>query len=257
MTHMKCRIIAVTSLVILLTAMFAVISTEAAGREKAMATPQSENLEICLPPIINPPCIGINATVTLPGITITLPRETVSLPRITVTRLLPRVTEIVTLPPIVRTLIQPRRTVTLPAETVRLPGATLTVPGQTAMVPKSTQTITIRQIVTSTGTGPPVTNVITLSPSQSVSIGQETVTRGTVVPTTISTAVPTERRIQLPGVTTFQAAGIGLISLLLLIALMLFALWGGYALGYKNADRENTNFLRVLRDSMGVRGKHR
>jgi hypothetical protein len=219
--------------------------------EAIEATPIADDVVVCpLPPVV---CVTITATVTLPGITLSLPPVTVRGPTVTLTRLLPQPTRTrtLTLPPIVETIIRPRRTVT-----IELPGETIRLPEETITVTRPESTVTIRQDVIQTGTASPVTSVTTLSTSQSVSTGQETVTHGTVVPTPVPTIVPKERRIQLPGVTVFQAAGIGLLSLLALVGLILLGMWGGYVLGFKNAERENTNFLRALRDSFGSRGKH-
>jgi hypothetical protein len=83
--------------------------------------------------------------------------------------------------------------------------------------------------------------------------GQTTVTSATVAP-------PSKGVIRVPGttkeVTKIQAVGLSLLALLALMGLGLFLLWLGFVLGYKSSDKENTNFLRALRDQIKRPGKH-
>lgn len=200
----------------------------------AEAAPAAPNIDICA---VNPDlCVTI------------LPRVTVTA-RVT----LPKVTEIITLPPVLRTIIQ-RRTVILPpvTRTVQAPGGmrTVTVPG----LPGATKTATVvvsREVI-SNGTAPPVTREVRSTTSVGGS-GQTT--------TASATVTPRKEVVRIPGttktVTKFQAVGLSLLALILLMSLGIFLLWLGFVLGYKSSDKENISFLRSLRDVARRKpGKH-
>jgi hypothetical protein len=202
----------------------------------AEATPQAPS-DICVTLVVNA-CVQATVRVTVTS-------------RVT----LPRVTEIVTLPPVVRTIIRPS-TVNLPPVTrtqtvTRTAPVTNTVPG----LPRATETATVvvsREVI-SNGTAPPITREVRSTVSASGQpIGQNT------SPTV--TVTPSKEVVRLPGttkeVTKFQAVGLSLLALLALMGLGLFLLWLGFVLGYRSADRENTNFLRALRDTIRRPGKH-
>jgi hypothetical protein len=199
----------------------------------AEAAPQAEN--VCVSIVVSA-CVQVTATV-----------------RVT----LPPVTEIVTLPPVVRTIIQPR-TVTLPplvgTRTVVVPAApvtrTVTVPQPGLPGATKTATVVVSREVVRNGTAPPVTREVRTtmsSPGQAV--------------TSSATVTPSKEVVRIPGttktVTKFQAVGLSLLGLLALMGLGWFLLWLGFVLGYKSADKENTSFLRALRDTARRRpGKH-
>jgi hypothetical protein len=176
-------------------------------------------------------CVDV-PTVTLPGVTVTrlvtLPPQTVRIPPVTVTK-------IINLPPVTRTIIVPGEAGTRTV-TVGLPRAT------------TTATVVVNKEIIRNGTAPPVTREV----RSTVPGGQSTVTSATVV--------PSKEVVRLPGttrtVTKLQAVGLSLLGLILLMGLGLFLLWLGFILGYKSSEKENTNFLRALRDSIRRPGKH-
>jgi hypothetical protein len=79
-------------------------------------------------------------------------------------------------------------------------------------------------------------------------------------PTVSVTLPPRKGVIRIPGttkeVTKFQAVGLSLLGLLALMGLGLFLLWLGFVLGFKSSEKENTSFLRALRDTIKRPGKH-
>jgi len=187
-------------------------------KPEAQAAPETAAL-LCEPPL---PCATVSVPVTL----------TVSVPA----------TRIITLPPQVRTIINQRtvpgpRVVTTRTVVVRRAPVTRTLPRAT-----TTDTVTTTREVTRSRSLPPTT----------VTAGQTTLTPATIT--------PKKEIIRLPGttktVTKYQAVGLSLLALLALMGLGLFLLWLGFVLGYKSADRENTNFLRALRDTVKRPGKH-
>lgn len=169
----------------------------------------------------------------LPTVTLTLPVQTVTLsPRIV------RVPKIVDGP--TETIHLPRRTVT---ETVRpQPEAG---PTETVYVyVGDTRTVTVTPTPgTARVPGPTVTRTIERPPVLS---RQQPLEHGTVG----------KELFDLPPVSTPGAVGIGFVTLLALAGVILLAMYGGYILGYKESEREDTNFMRALRDSMLTRGKH-
>lgn len=195
------------------------------SNDRADATPVAAQQTICVVPTV---CVTV-PTVTLSGVTVTLPRRTITVlnpvtvrvPPVTVTRLLPGGIETIII----------NRTVT-----VRPSGTTTTV-------------IVNREIVRN-GTSAPITREVRTTQSQRVSTGQTTVTHGTIV--------PKKEVVRIPGgtVTKIQAVGIGLLALLALMALGLFLLWLGFVLGYRSSEKNNTSFLRALRDTVKRPGKH-
>lgn len=203
-------------------------------RTPAEATPQ---LDVC-PPV----CVTVTLPpITLPGVTITrlvtLPPATVRVPPVTVTEIVrpPRVTQTIIQPPV--TLPGPVRTVTQTIPQAGLPGAT------------TTATVVVSREVISNGTAPPVTREV----RSTLPSGQTTVTPATVTPSKEVVRIPGTTKV----VTRNQAIGLSLLGLLALMGLGWLLLWLGFALGYKSADKENTNFLRALRDTVRRRpGKH-
>lgn len=235
------RKVLVIALAVILSVMV-VFGTTYFSREEAVAVPVTDG--VCIPAL----CVEL-PTVTLPGVTVTLPRATVRVPGPTVR--LPGVTvsRIVTLPPVVRTIIVPQ---TVTQSVPGVPGGTVTVvrpglPGAT-----TTATVVVSQRIIQNGTAPPVTQEVRSTVSAPVD-GQTVTTRATVT--------PSKEVVRLPGttktVTKFQAFGLSLLGLLALMGLGLFLLWLGFILGYKSSEKENTNFLRALRDTLRRKpGKH-
>lgn len=175
-----------------------------------------------------------SATSSADSITITGPAVTVTVPvGPTVTIKIPPIT----LPPIINTV----------TETARVPGPTRTVfldqPGptvfKTVTSQPSTRTVTADATAEATVTA---TATQTVSPS-----GQPSPSDGTVEPPD-----PLTEFIDSPG----AVIGISTLTILILIGLIVFGLWLGYAIGYKDADRENGNFMAAMSDLMMIRGKH-
>lgn len=198
---------------------------------------QPDDLGLCVPGIL---C----ATVTIP-IPVTV-RATVSVPVkvAPVTVRLPPVTRIISPPPVVKTILQ-QRTVTLPGPvmTVTRPG----LPGAT-----TTATVVVNREIVSNGTAPPVTREVRSTMSAPPRAGQTVTSSATVTPNKEVVRLPgTEKKVTVP-----VAVGLSLLGLLALMGLGLFLLWLGFILGYRSADRQNTNFLKALRDSIRRPGKH-
>lgn len=206
----------------------------------AEAATTAQDLAVCpLPPLV---CVTVTATVRLPGATVTLPRRTVTLLNPVTVRVPPvTVSQIIRVPRVTQTIILPPRTLPGPVRTVVRPG----LPGAT-----KTATVVVSKEVIRNGTAPPITREVrTTLPG----VGQTS--------TTSVRLPPGKEVIRIPGttktVTKFQALGLSLLALLLLMALGLFLLWLGFVLGYKSSDKENMSFLKSLRDAARRRpGKH-
>lgn len=155
----------------------------------------------------------------------------------------------VTLPPIpgVTTIIPG------PTQTVQVPGptATVTVPGDSETVTLSGPTVT----ATVPGRTPQAvpTQTITISPvPDSTVTTTETVNQGSKVDKPDSDSV----LFDLPPLTTKQTVGYSLVVLLILCGLIVFGLWLGYVIGYKDSERKEMKFLDALRDQFYT-GTHR
>lgn len=180
----------------------------------------------------------------------------------------------VTLPPV--TVTAPGATVTLPAppratETVRVPGPTVQIP-----VPGPTQTVTVNvpgEGTTATVTLPPkpgATKTVTIRPdgtpvptaTQTVTVTEQATPESTVSPSGQDEpdrgTLDEDTGFFSPDVDlgddefTLGETGLGLLSLLALAAVGLFAVYGGYRLGRKSAVDEDTEFLRALLDSVKI-----
>ena len=165
-------------------------------------------------------------TVSIAGPTVTLP----PLPRATTTK----------------TVRPPQVTVT---KTVIAPGPTkrVTVPGPTRLA-TTTKTVAPETVTRTEVREETKTKVVTKTVTQSPRQARDT--RGTIGP-----------QEQHPGFPLYhsspaEAVGIGLLTLLALVGLILLSMYGGYLLGYKDSERENVDFMRALRDKLMVRGKH-
>lgn len=163
------------------------------------------------------------------------PGQTITLPPVT----LPPAT--VTLPPV---------KVPGPTEIIRIPGPTQTVrvplPGETATVriPGPTETVTVRPNNPEPSELPRETVTVTAEPT-----GQPTPSRATVTETPepeTETVTETETRTQTE--TIVRNIVLGTLALLALAALGILALWLGYILGYKGAERKEARSLRGLLD---------
>lgn len=126
--------------------------------------------------------------------------------------------------------------------TVRPPAQTVTVPGPGGS--------TATQTITATPKAGPTSTATDSSTVSNTETGQPTPRTGTIIPggTVDYPAVDFG-----DGHTTVVEAGIGLLALLALIGLLLLAMYAGYALGYKDRERKDTDFMRALLDSVKTR----
>lgn len=155
----------------------------------------------------------------------------------------------ITLPPITKFVERPRAT------------RTITVPGPTKYVTPeaSTQRVFVSG-PTRTVAGPVRTTTVTPDSMavEATVTATETVTRQTTVyrDKVVPDNKPDEFLFDFPPVSTPEAVGIGIGAVVALMLLVLLALMGGYAIGYKDSDKENANFMNALRDKILYRGKH-
>lgn len=170
----------------------------------------------------------LEGAITLPTTEISIPGPTVTIPGPKVTIRPPRVTETVRVP-----IPGPTRTVT---ERVEIPGPTATV--------------TRPPIILERSAAPQPTVTVTASPT-----GQPTPSRATVTPSPeVRTETETETRTVTE--TIIRNVLIGTLALLVLAALGVLALWLGYILGYKGAERNEVRSLRNMLDMLKGGGKH-
>lgn len=161
------------------------------------------------------------------------------------TLLTPLPTVRVTLPPVLVTVNVPgpTRTVTLPG----LPGATktvlVTVPGQT--VTRTSQPQAGPTVGPGTSSESTVTKTVTVSSS-----GHRDHTRGTIIHSKPSPLFNVTGHAR-------TAAGIGLLSLLALIGIILAGMAYAFRVGRRSKDNEDVAFMRALLDSVKSRGAHR
>lgn len=179
-------------------------------------------------------CI-LNVSGTI-GIVVCAGEPVANLPLPTVTVRGPEVTDIVKVPGPTVTVRPPQATVTRTAF-VQEPRETIYFPGPTTTATKTVET--------------PVPTTMTDQITVTETTGQNPVRDGTVSQEDGDT-------FEFPSLSLSptEAVGIGLLSLLALVGLILLAMYGGYILGYKDSEQEDSNFMRALRDSMLVRGKH-
>lgn len=148
-------------------------------------------------------------------------------------------------------------TVTVTPDPVTLPGPTSTTtvhpPPVTVTLPGPVTTTTAMetpqpQIVTVTPDAvPPVTQTTTID---NPSTGQPTPSHGTIG-TNESKDIPA---IDFgDGHTTIIEAGLGFLTLLALVGLLLLSLYAGYILGYRDRERKETDFMRALLDKIKSR----
>lgn len=217
-------------------------ATEEIVEPSQSAQPVDPSLVSCGPEEGNVVCRLLDGTIiaTVPIPVIEIPGPSIPGPTVKVT--LPPVT--VTAPPI--RLPGPTVTVTAPGETVTAPPApprtltetvteTVRVPGPTATVvappfpPRPAETVTATATVTAEPTGQPTTPSATVEPSPEPRTVTETETR-----------TKTE--------TIVRNVLFGALATLVLVGLGILALWLGYILGYKGAERNEERSLRGMLD---------
>lgn len=150
-------------------------------------------------------------------------------------------------------IIVPGPTVTLPP----VPGPTQTVhvpipgPTRTVQIPGPTTTVTVQPNNPQPSSGP----TVTVTPD-AVPTGQPTPSRATVTPSPeVKTKTVTQTETQNKTETIVKGIALGLLVLIVLAALGVLALWIGYILGYKGAERNETRSLRNMLDMLKA-GKH-
>lgn len=168
----------------------------------------------------------------------------------TVTVVIPEVREVVRT--VVKRIPQPRETRTVtrtvrPAPRVITKTVRVAVPGPTRTVAVPGPTVFRTAQVAVPGPTETITETVRPSPRQDA---------------TKRATMDADRGFYSPDVdlgddeVTAAEAGIGLLTLLALVGLILIAMYAGYTLGYKESEREDTHFMRALRDTMVTRGKH-
>jgi len=131
---------------------------------------------------------------------------------------------------------------------VTIPGAPVTLSGPTATVTKTAAPLPGPTI----GPGVPqstITKTETVSPS-----GQPSPTRGTLGPGDTAEHEPFFN-LESPGGVS-RTVGIGLLSLLALVAIILAGMGWAFNEGRQSAFKEDTNFMREVLDRVKSRGKH-
>lgn len=166
------------------------------------------------------------------------------------------ITETVTRPPIK----VPGPTVRVRGPKTKVPGPTVTLPPKpraTVTIPGPTSTVTVRPNNTRPSQAPAgPTRTVTVTPSPSSGLTRQPITpSGTVEPTpepsgdnTSETRTKTE--------TIVRRVVAGTLALTVLAALAILALWLGYILGYKGAERQEVRSLRNMLDLLKSSGKH-
>ena len=164
--------------------------------------------------------------------------------------------------------LPPLPPIRVPGPTVFVPGPTRTVtsaprhlPGPTIYVPGPTRTVYSPGVKT------------TLRGPQPTMLPSPAVTTTKFIENTVTETQTASRRggtqsgtirpdghsfISLPPVTLSapEAVGVGVVSLLALVGLIMIAMYGGYAIGYKDKEKKDTNFMRALLDTVKSQGKH-
>ena len=156
-------------------------------------------------------------------------------------------------------LLEPLPTITIKPDPIIIPGptetttikpppVTVTVPGPEA--PQETVTVTPEpEVVTETPDAVPEETVTeTTSPSPT---GQPTDDGGTIAPDDNGESDFFSPDIDFgDGNPTVGEVGLGILTLLALVGLLLLSMYLGYILGYKDKERKDTDFLRALLDTV-------
>lgn len=194
----------------------------------------------------------IPSVIRIPGPVRTI-RVPVPGPVRTIFRRLPRRT--VTAHPAPRTVIRTRtvtRTETAPGNSSTVtrterPGIIVGPSNQPTVAPSpNTQTVTAPGFPQSTVT-------VTVPPDRT---RQTSPTHGTIRP---QRAKPDKPSFVFPRVELSrpEVVGLGLLGFGIMVAIIMLALWAGFTLGFKSAERENSKFLSALRDQLISRPKPR
>jgi len=158
-------------------------------------------------------------------------------------------------------------TVTVRPDPIRIPGPTSTVTVTPAPQVKEVRVPGPTTFVTDPVPGPTVTRTPQAVPTQTVTAPVETVT------VTPDPRQEPEGRDKIDneedsgffsdevdpgdGETTVAEVGIGTLTLLALVGLLLFTLYAGYIMGYRDREAKDTNFIRAVLDSSKIsRGQH-
>lgn len=146
----------------------------------------------------------------------------------------------------------PGPTIRVPGPTVRVPGPTVRVPGptETVRIPGPTSTVTVRPDNVGPSASPTETVTATVGPT-----GQPTTSRGTVTASP-EPEVVTETETRTKTETIVRNVLLGTLATVVLVGLAILALWIGYILGYKGAERNEARSLRNMLDGIKSRGKH-
>lgn len=109
------------------------------------------------------------------------------------------------------------------------------VPGPTIRIPGPTETVTETTTITASPTGQAVPEDGSVTPDAeegpAIDFGD--------------------------GDTTIEEVGLGLLSIIALVGLLLLALYGGYVLGWKDKEKRDTDFMGALLDQAKLRrGEH-
>lgn len=148
----------------------------------------------------------------------------------------------------------PGPTIRLPGPTVRVPGPTETVripgPTETVRIPVDTETVTDRPNNVGPSAAPTETVTATVGPT-----GQPTTSRDTVTASP-EPEVVTETETRTKTETIVRNVLLGTLATVVLVGLGILALWIGYVLGYKGAERNEARSLRNMLDAIKSRGKH-
>lgn len=165
----------------------------------------------------------------------------------------------ITLPPLPPVTIRPPRV----TETVTVPGPTTVV----TQAPGGTETVYVVETVVGPTSNVTVstTETTTARPSDgpTQTVTEQTETTVTASPT--RQPEPDDGKVEPEppavdlgdGKTTIVEAGLGVLSLLALVGLILLGLYAGYVLGYKDRENKDTKFMRALLEQASLRrGKH-
>lgn len=160
----------------------------------------------------------------------------------------------ITLPP---KIIRVTKTVQVPGPTktveIPLPQATVT---RRIPVPGPTQTVTVTEggrVIREPGSpaprSPRATKTVTV-PGPTQTVTRQADPRRVILP-------PREKEVPVPFVeTVIKSVGLGLLAIAGIMGLIILGLWLGYALGFKDREKSEKDFLEALKAQALGRGKH-